>query len=337
MKNAWLKVPNTARRCLQRVGTVLDFSIAKKWRTADNPLRSVRHLLPKHKDRERHFAAVPYLEVPALMATLLDGSPSVPRYAMAFSILTAARPNEVRFMLWKDVDLDKAVWSIPPEKMKMGRRHEVPLSSSALAILRDVAGLFGGKADELVFPGRSEASATRQDARTDSRGPAAGHHYADAGHATDRANRDCSWDSALVVFRLGERMHAVQESCDRKCARARQSRSKRGGVSANDVFRSARAADGDVVSVPAAAARRQWQRSTSSGGPADGLGKRLDWGASHDRRCHCRISVCPGAERAKKGRSRGSSRTSRGACGRDVADLDLHPRGPCANVTPLLR
>ena len=41
-------------------------------------------------------------------------------------------------MTWDEVDLDKAIWSIPKERMKMGKPHRVPLSAPALAILRDL-------------------------------------------------------------------------------------------------------------------------------------------------------------------------------------------------------
>lgn len=47
------------------------------------------------------------------------------------------RPGELRHAEWSEIDLDKAVWRIPAEKMKMRDDHAVPLSSQAVTILRE--------------------------------------------------------------------------------------------------------------------------------------------------------------------------------------------------------
>ncbi|CAM3276666.1 tyrosine-type recombinase/integrase [Asticcacaulis taihuensis] len=47
------------------------------------------------------------------------------------------RPGELRHAEWSEFDLDKAVWRIPAEKMKMREDHAVPLSNQALEILRE--------------------------------------------------------------------------------------------------------------------------------------------------------------------------------------------------------
>ena len=51
-----------------------------------------------------------------------------------------------------EIDLDNAVWSVPKERMKMGKAHDVPLSDQALAILRDLKETRGQNPH--VFPGR---------------------------------------------------------------------------------------------------------------------------------------------------------------------------------------
>lgn len=45
------------------------------------------------------------------------------------------RPGELRFAEWSDVDLEKAIWTIPPHKTKMRRVHSIPLSKQAIAII----------------------------------------------------------------------------------------------------------------------------------------------------------------------------------------------------------
>jgi integrase len=56
--------------------------------------------------------------------------------ALEFLILTAARSGEVRGATWSEIDLDQAVWVIPPSRMKAGREHRVALAPDAVALLR---------------------------------------------------------------------------------------------------------------------------------------------------------------------------------------------------------
>ena len=53
-------------------------------------------------------------------------------------ILTGQRRGEVAGMMWSELDLEAATWSLPRERVKNNRRHEVPLSHQALAILKQV-------------------------------------------------------------------------------------------------------------------------------------------------------------------------------------------------------
>lgn len=150
----WLKIPNTARRMRQRVGAVLDYSFAEKWRSSESPTRSVGRILAPHTDKPKHFAAVPYADMPDLLTNLRNGSETVGRYALMFIILTAARSGEVRSMLWSEVDTEAALWTVPATKMKSRREHIVPLSPPAVSVLKAMAGLIEGRPHEPVFPGR---------------------------------------------------------------------------------------------------------------------------------------------------------------------------------------
>ncbi|MDA2928726.1 tyrosine-type recombinase/integrase [Acidobacteria bacterium AH-259-O06] len=61
------------------------------------------------------------------------GYPMGPFYR--FLILTAQRRGEVAEPEWQDVNLERALWTLPPEKTKPGRVHDVPLSGAALELL----------------------------------------------------------------------------------------------------------------------------------------------------------------------------------------------------------
>ena len=60
------------------------------------------------------------------------------------------RPGELRKAEWAELDLEKAEWRIPAARMKMREQHIVPLSTQALAILRELQSLTGRF--QLVFP-----------------------------------------------------------------------------------------------------------------------------------------------------------------------------------------
>ena len=62
----------------------------------------------------------------------------VVRTALWFSLYTLARPGEIRHAEWKEIDLEKATWSIPAEKMKRRKPHVVPLCHQAVEMLREL-------------------------------------------------------------------------------------------------------------------------------------------------------------------------------------------------------
>ena len=57
--------------------------------------------------------------------------------AMKFQILTMTRPGEVRGAKKQEFDPSKRIWTIPVERTKMRREHQVPLSDQALQIVQD--------------------------------------------------------------------------------------------------------------------------------------------------------------------------------------------------------
>ena len=51
---------------------------------------------------------------------------------------------------WQEMDFDKRVWTIPGEKMKMGRSHRVPLSRQAFALIETLRSM--GERSKFLFP-----------------------------------------------------------------------------------------------------------------------------------------------------------------------------------------
>lgn len=131
----WLEIPDTARRILQRIGTVLDYAHIKGMIRQEVSLKSVTRGLPRQRKLVRHREAMPYAKVPAFMTALIDLANSAGRDALKLTILTAVRTNETRFAVWSEFDLDAATWTIPAERMKMKQAHVVALSLAATSLL----------------------------------------------------------------------------------------------------------------------------------------------------------------------------------------------------------
>jgi integrase len=96
-----------------------------------------------------HHAALDRAEPPQFMA-LLAKQPGTGARALEFTILTAARTNEVLGARWEEIDLEAEVWTIPAERMKTGKEHKVALSERALAVLKPLA---AASTSDGIFPG----------------------------------------------------------------------------------------------------------------------------------------------------------------------------------------
>lgn len=157
LKPLWQRTPETAERLRGRIECVLDAAKAKDLRSGENPARWRGHLdkmLPKRQRLRRgHHAALSYDQLPAFMARL-SVRPALAARMLEFTILTAVRSGEAIGAKWAEVDFDKALWTIPADRMKAGKEHRVPLSPAAVAILQaiqaDQAKLFD-KPRALVF------------------------------------------------------------------------------------------------------------------------------------------------------------------------------------------
>ena len=150
----WATKPETASRLRGRIEQVLDWAKARGHRSGDNPARwkgHLKNLLPARAKvrRVEHHAAMAYDELPTFTAMLRQKDGTVPR-ALEFAILTAARTGEVLGATWDEIDLNAAVWTVPPERMKGGKEHRVPLAPRALKIVKDMRTRTNG---EFVFPG----------------------------------------------------------------------------------------------------------------------------------------------------------------------------------------
>jgi integrase len=148
----WNTKSETASRVRGRIESVIDWGKARGYRQGENPARWRGHLdklLPSRNKvaRVEHHAALPYVDLPAFMASLRARDGTNER-ALEFTILTAARTGEVLGARWAEIDLASATWTVPAGRMKALREHRVPLSKRAVEILESLP-----REGEYVFPG----------------------------------------------------------------------------------------------------------------------------------------------------------------------------------------
>jgi len=155
LRPIWASKTETAVRLRGRIERVLDWAKARGLRDGDNPARWRGHLdailpAPGKVRTVEHHAALPWRELPSFMAALRQQQ-GVAARALELVILTACRSGEVRGATWGEIDLERALWVIPANRMKAGREHRVPLSDAAVRLLEAQPRTAGA---DVVFPGR---------------------------------------------------------------------------------------------------------------------------------------------------------------------------------------
>lgn len=132
----------TAHRALQVCGRVFRYAIATG-RAERDPSRDLSGALAPIQ--ERHFASItePLAVGELLRAIDAYKGAFVTRCALRLAPLVFVRPGELRAAQWAEFDFDKSEWRIPPSRMKARVQHIVPLSTQAVAILRELQPLTG--------------------------------------------------------------------------------------------------------------------------------------------------------------------------------------------------
>jgi len=138
-----------ATKILQRMTAVFRYAV-QTGRVAHNPAAEMRGVIKARK--VQHHPMIQPDELPEFLQNLTKADiHTTTKLAIQFTILTATRSGEVRGATWNEIDLEKCLWSIPAERMKMQLPHTVPLSTTALSILEQAKILYGDK--HFLFPG----------------------------------------------------------------------------------------------------------------------------------------------------------------------------------------
>ena len=98
-----------------------------------------------------HLATLKPEELPELMKAIQYASIKLTtRCLIEWQLHTMVRPREAAEAKWCEIDFEKSLWVIPPERMKMKVEHSVPLSPQALAILDIIKPISAHR--EFIFP-----------------------------------------------------------------------------------------------------------------------------------------------------------------------------------------
>lgn len=159
LRPIWSSKLETATRVRSRIKNVLDWAKVGGFREGENPARwtgHLEHLLasPEAIRKVRpvqHHPALPWSELPAFMRELRSREATAAA-ALEFLILTACRTSEVLGATWTEIDEGKAIWTVPPERMKSSIEHVVPLSPQAVRVLERMRAITSGA---YVFAGQS--------------------------------------------------------------------------------------------------------------------------------------------------------------------------------------
>lgn len=148
----WNDKTETASRLRQRLEAVLSWATVAGHRKGDNPARwkgNLAELLakPGKVAVKGNHPALALADVPTWWVALAARDGMAAR-ALQFLTMTLARSGEVRGMTWAELDLKAALWTVPAERMKMGREHRVPLTKEAVALLEALPRMDGS---DLVF------------------------------------------------------------------------------------------------------------------------------------------------------------------------------------------
>ncbi|HWL27963.1 MAG TPA: integrase arm-type DNA-binding domain-containing protein, partial [Burkholderiaceae bacterium] len=140
--------PSIAVKARQCLNGVIDYCILRGIRDDDQVLR-LQRALPRH--RGGHIPAVTKIQgVGPLMRTILAYEGRVVRGGLLLAAYTACRPGVVASARWAEMDLERAEWCIPADKMKTRVEHVVSLPRQAVEMLAEMRQYGGG---EYVFPG----------------------------------------------------------------------------------------------------------------------------------------------------------------------------------------
>ena len=136
-----------AQRMLQTSAQVFRYAVTTG-RAERNPVADLRGALKTPV--RKHNSYLTAAQLPEYLQKLNAYETPQTKIALKLLLLTFVRTTELRGAEWVELNLDKAEWRIPAERMKMKDPHIVPLSSQAVALFKEMQRISGNR--QHVFP-----------------------------------------------------------------------------------------------------------------------------------------------------------------------------------------
>ena len=145
-------VLETLKRSIQKMNEIMNYALHRDI-ISSNPVAN----LSKEFDSPtvQHFKTIRPEDLSEFLMTLNTAQIKLQtRYLILWQLYTMTRPNEAATARYCDIDEKNKIWTIYIQKgiknSELGREHKITLSRQALALLREIKKLSGGK--EYLFP-----------------------------------------------------------------------------------------------------------------------------------------------------------------------------------------
>jgi len=123
--------PSSVNRYMALVKYI--FNLAERWDIIEStPIKNIKQL-EDNSPKERYLTDQElYNLLEALHTTRSQVVPDI----VEFLLLTGARRGEALGMTWAEIDMERCIWVLPPERNKANREKVIPLSQRALNVLQ---------------------------------------------------------------------------------------------------------------------------------------------------------------------------------------------------------
>ncbi len=143
-----------AKRALQTSGQIFRYAIATGRANIDLSA-SLKGVLTARKTK--HHPHLKEKELPNFFKDLANYKGALQTtLGLRLIVLTFVRTSELIGAKWDEINFDSKEWHIPPDRMKMGNKHIVPISTQSLQILKELQSISGNR--EFIFPGQRNAN-----------------------------------------------------------------------------------------------------------------------------------------------------------------------------------
>jgi integrase len=138
----------TVKRLCQRLNEIMIYAV-NTGIIEHNPLAGINQAF--QAPVKRHLPTLKPEQLPGFMKDLSGASIKLlTRCLIEWQLHTMVRPSEAAGTRWDELDIENALWNIPPDRMKNKKPHTVPLTPQSLALIEVMRPIAWNS--EFVFP-----------------------------------------------------------------------------------------------------------------------------------------------------------------------------------------